>query len=83
MNQIVESVSSLSKAIELSTQFSPKRRAELLADRCLVEIERAQVRAKGKPQLNDPRFWQQPRMPMKLSYQRLHLGTMRREELQR
>ena len=54
MNQIVESVSSLSKAIELSTQFSPKRRAELLADRCLVEIERAQVRAKGKPQLNDP-----------------------------
>ena len=54
MNQIVESVNSLSKAIELSTQFSPKRRAELLADRCLVEIERAQVRAKGKPQLNDP-----------------------------
>ena len=54
MNQIVDSVSSLSKAIELSTQFSPKRRAELLADRCLVEIERAQVRAKGKPQLNDP-----------------------------
>ena len=54
MNQIVESVNSLSKAIELSTQYSPKRRAELLADRCLVEIERAQVRAKGKPQLNDP-----------------------------
>ena len=54
MNQIIESVNSLSKAIELSTQFSPKRRAELLADRCLVEIERAQVRAKGKPQLNDP-----------------------------
>jgi len=54
MNQIDESVSSLSKAIELSTQFSPKRRAELLADRCLVKIERALVKAKGKPQPNDP-----------------------------
>lgn len=54
MNQIVESVNSLSKAIELSAQFSPKRRSELLADRCLMEIERAQVRGKGKVQLNDP-----------------------------
>ena len=54
MNQIVESVNSLSKAIELSAQFSPKRRSELLADRCLMEIERAQVRGKGKAQLNDP-----------------------------
>jgi hypothetical protein len=55
MNQIVESVNSLSRAIELSAQFSPKRRSELLADRCLMEIERAQVRAKGKPlPLNDP-----------------------------
>ena len=55
MNQIDESVSSLSKAIELSAQFSPKRRSELLADRCLMRIERALVKSKGKPlQLNDP-----------------------------
>ena len=55
MNQIDESVNSLSKAIELSAQFSPKRRSELLADRCLMRIERALVKSKGKPlQLNDP-----------------------------
>ncbi len=54
MNQIEDSINSLSKAIELSAQFSPKRRPELLSDRCLVKIERAQVKAKGKPQPNDP-----------------------------
>lgn len=54
MNQIDESINSLGKAIELSAQFSPKRRPELLSDRCLVKIERAQARAKGKVQPNDP-----------------------------
>lgn len=54
MNQVDDSIKSLTRAIELTKDFSPKRRPEILSDRCLMKIERAQVIAKGVPQPNNP-----------------------------